>query len=78
MHGLTNFNNGMEMLPTYKSIEFKTKISERLSQNLITLNTVCLLSKTLQPSVFHNKRGMVFETLQALYAQLHFVQYRNS
>jgi len=33
-------NNGMEMLPTYRSIEFKTDISERLSQNIVTLNSL--------------------------------------
>jgi len=70
-------NNGMEMLPTYRSVEFKTDISERMSQNLVTLNRICLHLKTLQPGVFYYKPGMVFETLRCLYAQLHFVQYRN-
>jgi hypothetical protein len=53
-------NSGMEILPTYKSVEFKTDISESLTQNLVRLNTVCLHSKKLQPSVFNNKAGMVF------------------
>ena len=70
-------NNGMELLPTYRSVEFKTDISERLSQNLVTLNRICLHSKTLQASVFHYKPGVVFETLPCLCPQLHFLQYRN-